>query len=328
MWVWLSKIIYYNSKVANRRVYFDTNCYRSIARNFNRAAIDNLTKKMRRKEKCRNIDVRLSYLVASEMFAHLGDPPANLTYSECKLGLYTAMKHIERDGSKMLPNSDSELHHFIFGTIPQAEVIKEQSLFTLLRHLAQYNFDDGQIQPRTAQFNVTSAYLQTLKDGWIDSITDYFIKKHDPAFVGGWQVFAQDAVRRTTLLNEINAAVASGGIYREFGAGAWLYVVNNFNQHQAQLDEPMLQSIIARFKPIFDLQIHIMRNLCQGGYNLQRRQNDITDYLIITSLNTSNTVFVSNETNQLVPRLHGFGYTDQVITLNDYFESLGMKERV
>lgn len=328
MWVWLSKIIYKNNKVANRKVFFDTNCYRLLARKYNREQIDKLIRKMRAKEKCRNVEVRLSYLVASEMFAHLADSPANPNYTECKLSLYAAVKHIDSDKTKMLPNSDSEFHQFIFGSLPQAEAVRQQTLINLILLLAQHNFDDGQIQPRTAQFNATGAYLQTIKDSWIDSFTDYFIKKHDPAFVGGWQVFAADPARRTTLLNEINRAATSGGIYREFGMGLWLYVVNNFNIQGATLDEPFLQKILARFRPIFDLQLHIIRNLCQGGYNLQRRQNDITDYLIATSLDTSNTVFVSNETNQLVPRLHGFGYTNQVLTLNDYFKALGIKERV
>lgn len=328
MWIWLSKIIYYKSKIANKMVYFDTNCYRSIARKYNKAAINKLIKKMRAREKRRNIDLRLSYLVASEMFAHLSDPLGSLSYQECKLGLHASMEHVNGNGAKMLPNSDSELHHFIFSTLPQAEVIRQRSLVDSILHLAHYNFDDGEIQPRAAQFNVMSAYLQKIKDDWLDSFTNYFIKKHDPGFTGGWQVFAQNPVRRTTLLNAINGAVASGRIYREFAEGVFLYITNSFNVQGATIDEALLQGIILRFKPIFDLQLHIIRNLCQGGYNLQRRQNDITDYLIVTSLDPANTVFVSNETNQLVPRLHAFGYTNQVMTLNDYFKALGMKERV
>jgi hypothetical protein len=290
--------------------------------------IDALIKKMRTKEKRRCINVKLSYLVASEMFAHLADPPSSQGYVECKYGLYAASQHINMEFSRVLPASDSELYQFIFDSLPQAETIRQQSLINLIFHFVHHSFDDFEIQARVPQFQTTAVYLQTLKDSWLDSFANYFIRKHEPTFVGGWQLFASDPARRTQLLNEINAAEASGNIFKEFALGVCLYIINGFQITHLTIDEPLIQKVVDRFKPIFQLQLYIMKNICQGGYNLQKRQNDVTDFLIMTSFAPDKTIFVSNETNQLVPRLHSFGYSQNVLTLNEYLKALGIKQKV
>jgi hypothetical protein len=325
---WLWRIIYGKSKIAGKNVFFDTNCYRGLARHYGKPRIEKLMKKIRVKEKCKRINVGLSYLVASEMFAHLGDPPANNNYQECKFGLYAALQHIANEPTKMLPGPDSELHQFIFGDLPAAEAIRERSLIDSILMLDDLSFDDAIIQNNNVRFQQTKQYLQQVKDSWLDSFTNYFIMKHEPGFQGGWQIFAQDPARRTVLLNEINKAEASGGIYREFGVGVCLYIINGFNIQNPLIDEGLLQKVIERFKPIFQLQLYIIKNICQGGYNLQKRQNDVTDYLIMTSFDPSNTIFVSNESRHLVPNLHSFGYHGQVFSLNQYLEMLRIKDRV
>jgi hypothetical protein len=325
---WLWKIIYRKSKIAGKNVFFDTNCYRGLARHYDKAKLEKLMKKIRTKEKRRRINTGLSYLVASEMFAHLGDPTAYNSYQECKLGLYAALQHIANEPNKMLPGPDSELHQFIFGTLPHNEAIRQRSLIDSILLLGNHSFDDTIIQNNSVHYQRTKQYLQQVKDSWLDSFTNYFIMKHEPGFQGGWQIFAQDPARRTVLLNEINKAEASGGIYREFSVGVCLYIINGFNIQNPLIDEVLLQKVIERFKPIFQLQLYIIKNICQGGYNLQKRQNDITDYLIMTSFDPSSTIFVSNESRHLVPNLYSFGYNGKVFSLNQYLKILRIKDRV
>ncbi len=324
---WLWKFIYGKSMIAGKMVYLDTNCYRDMARRYNKAELSKLIRKLKRKEKRRRIDVRLSYLVASEMFAHLSDPRAFNSHQECKLGLHAAIEHIGLDASKMLPGPDSEMHLFVEGSLPETEKILQQSLFDFLLALYRKSFDESVIDPNITQFQKTSQYIKNLKDSWIDSFINYFIQKHEPGFAGGWQLFAQDEQKRNKLLSEINAAEKSGEIFKEFGAGVCLYIINNFGLQGIIIDEPLVQKVINRFKPIFQLQLRIIKNICQSGYNLEKKENDIIDYLIMVSFDPTKTVFVSNESRHLVPTLHLFGYTSQVVSLNEYLRILGIKDR-
>ena len=88
------------------------------------------------------------------------------------------------------------------------------------------------------------------------------------------------------------------------------------------LTDELLKTIINKFKPLFALQYRILELMCQSGYNLDKYINDITDYLIVANINRGQTIFVSNETKNLVPNLHSQGYKSDVWTFNKYCSTL------
>lgn len=326
---WLFRILFYRNKVAGKIIFFDTNCYRGLARKFDQAALNKLMKKIKKREKCRRVDVRLSYLVASEMFAHLREPVSSNNYQECKLGLIAATNHIDMHESKILPGPDNEMYRFIYGRFHAKEQAAQLSLFQSLQWLTSYSFNNYYIGLNSAQFIQVEQHLQDLKDNWIDSMADNFIKKHDPSYTGGWQVFMNNVAKRNQLLKDINKAEANGDIFIQFAVGMWTYITKSFAMPWKLLYRELIDRLRRRFDVIFRLQLRIMKNLCMGGYNLNKRENDVIDFLIAVSIDPdADIIFVSNETANLVPNLHALGYQNQVITLNEYFEALRIKERI
>ena len=124
-------------------------------------------------------------------------------------------------------------------------------------------------------------------------------------------------------LKKLREAKKNDLIFREFGAGMYLYIYNNLQGFvMPDLTEEILQKIIERFKPLFALQSRILELTCQSGYNIDKYINDITDYLIISHLEKGKAIFVSNETKNLIPNLHSQGYTSDVWTLNQFCSAL------
>lgn len=67
----------------NKYVYWDTNCYRLLGRVANQKGLiwlETFLKKLKQFERQKKIDVKVSYLVLLEMFAHLNDPIDSNTY--------------------------------------------------------------------------------------------------------------------------------------------------------------------------------------------------------------------------------------------------------
>ncbi len=79
--------------------------------------------------------------------------------------------------------------------------------------------------------------------------------------------------------------------------------------------------------PLFVLQLRIVKLICQSGYNLDDKENDFIDYLILSALNPSEEqLFVSNETRKLIPFLKENGFQTNVISLNDYLTAIGFNQ--
>ncbi|OQY94022.1 MAG: hypothetical protein B6D37_09815 [Sphingobacteriales bacterium UTBCD1] len=312
----------------DKYVYWDTNCYRLLGRIANQKCLvwlDAYLKKLKQIERKRKIKVKVSYLVLSEMFAHLNDPIDSNTYLECKHGLYAALYHSDFDSSNLLPNADNEFIKFTTGQAPIADTYRQNSLYNSLLQIHEKRFNDAFIKQNSQTIQLVSDFLNTLKVSWKDSFANHFIKKHDASYSGNWQVFANDKTKRITLLRELRKAKKNDLIYREFGTGMYQYICNNLKDIVPQeLTDELLQKIIVRFKPLFALQYRIIELMCQSGYNIDKYINDITDYLIISHLDKGNSIFTSNETKNLVPNLHSLGYTSDVRTLNQYCSALSI----
>lgn len=310
----------------DKYVYWDTNCYRLLGRIANQKGLvwlDSYLKELKKIERKKKIKVKVSYLVLSEMFAHLNDPIDSNTYLECKHGLYAALYHSDFDLSNLLPNADNEFIKFTTGQSPIADTHRQNSLYKSLLQIHETGFSDAFIKQNTPTIQQASDFLNTLKTSWRDSFVNHFVKKHDASYTGNWQVFANDETKRATLLRELRKAKKNDLIFREFGAGMYLYIYNNLpGIIMPDLAEELLQKIIVRFKPLFALQYRIIELMCQSGYNIDKYINDITDYLIISHLDKGNSIFISNETKNLVPNLHSQGYTSDVWTLNQYCSAL------
>lgn len=317
---WLQK----QRNLQGLKVYFDTNCYRGLARAHTAAGLDKLFYKIVKKEKQKGVDVRLSYLVVSEMFSHLHEPPGGRNFQECKGGLQAAIAHVEGNLDKLLPSPDMEFYQYFFHSYPNTEAAAHQSLKEALILLSNHSFDDAFIHHNKTEFLKTDNYLLTLQNSWADTFIDHFIKKHDPSYTGGWQVYAADKAKRATLLKEIRKEGKSGQLYREFALGMYQYIGNNYCNHSLVWTNEFLDKTFERFKSLFLLQLRIIELMCSGGYNLQKKPNDIIDYMIMASFTPADTIFVSNETAHLVPYLHSFGYHKQVMSLSSYFKLIGM----
>lgn len=312
----------------DKYVYWDTNCYRLLGRIANQKGLvwlDHYLKSLKQAERRRKAKIKVSYLVLSEMFAHLNDPIESNTYLECKHGLYAALVHSDFDKINLLPNADNEFIIFTTGQAPIADTHRQNSLYNSLLQIHQTGFSDSFISHNSQTIQLASNFLSTLKQSWKDSFANHFIKKHDPAYNGNWQVFANDEPKRKTLLRELRKAKKNDLIFREFGAGMYLYIYSNLQGiTMPDLTEELLQRIIDRFKPLFALQYRIMELMCQSGYNMDKYINDITDYLIISHLDKGKSIFVSNETKNLVLNLHSQGYASDVWNLNQYCSALSI----
>lgn len=221
--------------------------------------------------------------------------------------------------SNLLPNADNEFIKFTTGQVQIADTHRQDSLYNFLLQIHETGFSDAFIKQNSPAIQLANDYLNGLKVSWKDSFINQFIKKHDQSYTGNWQVFANNQAKRTILLGELRKARKNDLIFREFGAGMYLYIYNNLQGIAIpDLTEELLQKIIDRFKPLFALQYRIIELMCQSGYNIEKYINDITDYLIISHLDKGKSIFVSNETKNLVPNLHSQGYTSDVWTLSQY----------
>lgn len=309
-------------------VFWDTNCYRLLGRIANAKGtvwLDNFLRKLKKAEHERKIKVKVSYIVLAEMLAHLDEDIASNNYLECKHGLFSALYHSDYEVQNLLHNADNEFIEFITGKAPIADVYRETSLYTLLLEFHKRQFNDDLLKANAQAVYATKKYLQNVKDDWKNSFINYLIKKHDQNYTGNWQIFMNNKQKRKVLLTELRKAKKSNQILIDFGQGMYEYVRNNLtNTTMPNLTVELLNAIIVRFKPLFDLQYRIFEFMCQSGYNLDINQNDITDYLIVGSLETGKSIFVSNEKRNLVPNLHSQGYKNCVWTFDQYCKELSI----
>lgn len=312
----------------NKYIFWDTNCYRLLGLITNAKGtvwLEDFLRKLKKAENNKGIDVKVSYLVLAEMFAHLDEDIDSNNYTECKHGLFAALFHSNFDVNNLLHNADNEFVKFITGKATVADAYRESSLYTVLLQINSRGFNDDFIKGNYKVVQLAKTYLQTIKDNWKDSFISYFIKKHDPAYTGNWQVLMSDEPKRKTLLSELRKANRSNSILNDFGIGMYEYVKNNITGTvMPDLNNALLSSIIVRFNPLFDLQYRILDFMCQSGYNLDAKQNDITDYLIVANLEPRKSLFVSNESKNLVPNLHSQGYKNDVWLLDKYFKKLSI----
>lgn len=312
----------------NKYIFWDTNCYRLLGRLANSKGtvwLDDFLRKLKKAEADRGIDVKVSYLVLAEMFAHLNENIDSNSYLECKHGLFAALYHSNYKVANLLHNADNEFVEFITGKSPVADTYREESLYTVLLQIHERHYNDDFIKANNNVVQLASNYLQKIKDNWKDSFISAFIKRHDPTYVGNWKVLVNDKAKRKTLLTELRRANKSNLILNEFGIGMYQFVSNNVTGIQMpDLNNDLLKSIIERFKPLFELQYRILDFMCQSGYNLDAKQNDITDYLIVANLETQKSLFISNESKNLVPNLHSLGYKTDVWLFDKYCKELSI----
>lgn len=307
-------------------VFFDTNCYRKIARDLpNRV---NIT--MHKILVCEAYHGKLgcaNYFVLAEMMKHLTDVPPSIDFTECKLGLKAAINHIEGDKGRLLFSADGQILQFFFNPElpPTFQKVNEESIIDAIKFLANRHFSNEIINHNRAQILQTNQYINNLKQSWIQSTIVHVIRRIDPAFQYTDNfAFMNNPVQRAIELQNLEAAEASGSIFDLLALGMCGYIQNNFtvpiNPTQAHIDE-----IKIRFRPIFYLQWRIIKKYFSHGYNHnnQRKLNDIIDYLICSSLSPK-TIFVTNETQNLKRFLNDGGITN-VMTLAEYFKFLGLK---
>ncbi|MGZ5548902.1 MAG: hypothetical protein ACXWFZ_13240 [Nitrososphaeraceae archaeon] len=97
-------------------------------------------------------------------------------------------------------------------------------------------------------------------------------------------------------MQRLEIAEESGNIFNLYAVGMCGYKQNNFNV-PLNPDQTHIDAIKSRVRPIFYLQLIIIRKYFNPGYNHnnQRKLNDIIDYLICTALSPQ-AIFVTNET--------------------------------
>lgn len=307
-------------------IFFDTNCYRKIARDLPNRININLYKILiceayHNKLGCAN------YFVLAEMMKHLIDNPPDFDYKECKLGLKAAIRHTEGDKGRLLYSADGQiLQFFLHPELPPTfQKVNEESIIDAIKFLDKHHFSDEIINHNHAQILQTNQYIDNLKQSWIQSTIVHVIRNIDPAFqLTDNFAFMTNPAQRKIELQNLEAAEASGRIFNLLAIGMCGYIENNFNvtlnPTQADID-----AIKIRFRPIFYLQWRIIKKYFSHGYNHnnQRKLNDIIDYLICTSLSTE-TIFVTNETQNLKRFLNDGGITN-VMTLAEYLNFLGLK---
>ncbi len=308
-------------------VFFDTNCYRKIAKDLPSRV--NLT--MHKVLVCEAYHSKLgcaNYFVLTEMLKHLTQVPTSNDYKECKLGLKAAMSHIEGGKERLLFSADGQILQFFFHPHlpPSFQKINEESIIHAIKFLDNHQFSDEIINNNHAQITQTSQYITNLKQSWIQSTIVHVIRSIDPSFQFTDNfAFMNNPAQRKVELQNLEAAQASGNVFNLLALGMCGYIQSNFNvalnPTQAHID-----AIKIRFRPIFYLQWRIIKKYFSHGYNhnSQRKLNDIIDYLICTSLSPE-VIFVTNETQNLKRFLNDDGITN-VMTLAEYLKFLGLKQ--
>lgn len=316
------------SEFQGKYIYWDTNCYRILGRNAIQRGLpwlDSFLKKLKRSEKRKSVQVKASYIVLAEMFSHLDEDIDSGTYLECKNGLFSALYHTGFNQENLLFAADTEFTKFIAVEPAASLTTRDQSLYNLLLSFKEKGFTDSIIKENLHNVIKMKSYLARIKDSWKSSFVNYFIKKHDSSYAGNFQVFMDDLGKRTDLLSELRSAKESGQIYNDFGVGIYEYIQNNKpTLLMKPLDIDFFRQIINRFKPVFDLQYRILELFCQNGYNLNKKGNDVTDYLILANLEAGKSIFVSNETRNLLPALKNLGYSKDILSSDDYFNKLSI----
>lgn len=307
-------------------VFFDTNCYRKIARDLPKRFNITMCKILI----CEAYHSKLgcaNYFVLAELLKHLTDNPTSNDYIECKRGLSAAINHIQRDKGRLLFSADGQILQFFFHPElpPTFQKLNEESIVEAIDFLDKHQFSNEIINHNQSQILKTKQYINHLKQSWIHSTIVHVIRRIDPAFqfTDNFALMNNPA-QRAIELQKLEAAEASGNIFNLFALGMCGYIQNNFNvvinPTPADID-----AIKERFRPIFYLQWRIIKKYFSHGYNHnnQRKLNDIIDYLICTSLSPQ-TIFVTNETQNLKKFLNEAGITN-VMTLAEYLKLLGLK---
>lgn len=317
-----------NQKRGKRQqiVFFDTNCYRKIARDLP----NRVTLTMRKIQVCEAYYGKIgcaNYLVLAEMLKHLTDNPTSVDYNECKLGLKAAISHIEGDKGRLLFSADGQILQFFFhpNLPPTFQKANEESIIDAINFLDNHQFSDEIINHNHAQILQTKHYIDNLKQSWIQSTIVQVIRRIDPAFQFTENcAFMPNPAQRAIELQNLEAAEASGNVFNLLSVGMCGYIQNNFNV-PLNPTQDHIDAITERFRPIFYLQWRIIKKYFSHGYNHnnQRKLNDIIDYLICTSLSPE-AIFVTNETQNLKRFLNDGGITN-VMTLAEYLKFLGLK---
>lgn len=325
----LAKLIRWINRKRGRTqevVFFDTNCYRKIAKDLPKRV--NLT--MHKVLVCEAYSSKIgcaNYLVLAEMLKHLSQDPTSNDYKECKLGLKAAISHIEGDKERLLFSADGQILQFFFHPVlpPSFQKINEESIIDAINFLSKHKFSDKIINHNHDQISQTNQYITNLKQSWVQSTIVHVIRSIDPDFQFTDKfAFMTNPAQRAIELQNLEAAQASGHIFNLLARGMCDYIQNNFNvtlnPTQAHID-----AIKIRFRPIFYLQLRIIKKYFSHSYNHnnQRKLNDIIDYLICTSLSPQ-VIFVTNETTNLKRFLNDDGITN-VMTLAEYLKFIGLK---
>ena len=306
-------------------IFFDTNCFRKIARDLPSSVTFTMNKILI----CEAYYGKLScanYYVLSEMLKHLTDVPPSIDYSECKLGLKAAINHIEGDEKRLLYSADGQILLFFFHpNLPTTfKKQSEESIIDAIKILDNHQFSDEIINHNRTQITQTNQYINTLKQSWSQDTIAQFIRSIDPTFqLTDNFAFMHNPTQRAIELQKLKAAETSGNIFNLFAIGVCGYIQNNFNI-PVNPNQQHLDAIKIRFRPIFYLQLRIIKKYFSDGYNHnnQKKLNDIIDYLICTALSPQ-AIFVTNETRNLKRFLAEAGIIN-VMTLSEYLKTIGL----
>lgn len=305
-------------------IFFDTNCYRIIARKFGHN-VPKVINKIRINEALYGFIPHLNYVVAGELFRHLADEIDNANYIECKYGLLASMCHINNNEDRFLHHPDNEIYYFFMEQVLPGELHRERSFFKSLQSLYDSNYSDAAILQSKPEYLKMQAYLNYLKDLWSNATVDTITKHFDPSFAGGWRILPNDDAGRNALLKAFIKGENNKEIFKMFAVGIVGYLLNNYEvKIDGQLNEHELEVIADRFKPVFSQQLRILKHMCTSGYNLEKKSNDIIDYLILISLH-QNITLVSNETRNLNRNLKASG-VDNVLSWNEYMKLIHLEK--
>lgn len=308
-------------------VFFDTNCYRKIAKELS-GKVDSTMYKILIGEAFHNKLACANYLVLSEMLKHLVDDPTTGDYKECKLGLQAAIKHIEADQERLLFSPDGQILQFFFHPQlpPTFNQVNEISIIKAIKFLDTHGFSDEMIAKNHAQILKTRQYITDVKQSWIDTTITHVIQRIDPAFqFTDTFAFPNNPAQRAIEMQNLQAAEASGDVFDRLAVSMCGYIQTNFHV-PLQPTQAHIDLIKTRFRPIFYLQWRIIKKYFSDGYNhtSPRKTNDIIDYLICTALSPQ-AIFVTNETRNLKRFLNDDGINN-VMTLAEYLKSIGLKK--
>ena len=275
----------HKSLVYGKSIFFDTNCYRELARQIKREGtyrVNQWIKSLQKQEKKAKITSKLSYLVVTELFTHLGVPITSNSYEECKLAIQIAIAHINKNTKRILSDYDNQIIQCIHGEIPKLRESTEKSLLDLVIHLADNQFNDRHIKSKERAFKAAKEYLESVKTNWRETSLENFINKYqDSTGNNSSQIFANDIERRNKKLKQLEDGEQSGRIFDFFAAGVFMYYNDSLmpsNPILVSID--VLNRIKKRFLPSFKLQLRILKLICQSGYNLNKNEKQLAHLIL------------------------------------------------